>query len=241
MVPWANWELLAINHVDRVNRVMSQHLETMYMAGEILALKSPSMLLLPGVMQSLSGWQKPCPPRSRLPIPYEAVAYIAEQGGMIEEALCVLLSFALYLRPSEGTRLRKKDLVKPVAKAGDYQYWKVVLHPLKLQNTGVRRVPGPGPALPSARETSGVQASRTSETKAFMAQSEKELGLEALGELHLYRLRHGGASHDYCSRLRDLSSIQMRGQWKSQSSMNSKKGAKWAISSKRSQSTSKRQ
>ena len=53
----------------------------------------------------------------------------------------------------------------------------------------------------------------------FLTQSQRELELQRLGELQPYRLRHGGASHDYSSKLRDLAAIQMRGRWRSQSSV----------------------
>ena len=36
---------------------------------------------------------------------------------------------------------------------------------------------------------------------------------------HPYRLRHGGASHDFVNKLRDLTEIQHRGRWKSTASV----------------------
>ncbi|CAE7686262.1 CPK3, partial [Symbiodinium sp. CCMP2592] len=53
----------------------------------------------------------------------------------------------------------------------------------------------------------------------FLERAQIELELKGLGELQPYRLRHGGASHDFVSKLRDLASIQMRGRWRSQSSV----------------------
>ena len=42
------------------------------------------------------------------------------------------------------------------------------------------------------------------------------IGLEEwLGVVHLYQLRHGGASHDYASGLRSLEDVRRRGRWRS--------------------------
>ena len=93
------------------------------------------MTLLPKVKQSLAGWAKLCPPRSRLPIPYPVVALLAMHAlslGLQEVALYLLLTFALYMRPSEGLRLRKMDFVRPSSKQAGFQYWSVVLHPWEV-------------------------------------------------------------------------------------------------------------
>jgi hypothetical protein len=55
------------------------------------------------------------------------------------------------------------------------------------------------------------------------------LGLAPLGKFHLYRLRHGGASHEAASRLRSLVGIQSRGRWQSLKSVrNYEKGSRLA-------------
>ena len=79
-------------------------------------LRSSAMQTLPQVKESLAGWQKLCPPRSRLPVPYEVVMLLAATAlaqRFWEICIYLLLTFALYLRPSEGLRLRKKDFVPP--------------------------------------------------------------------------------------------------------------------------------
>ena len=37
--------------------------------------------------------------------------------------------------------------------------------------------------------------------------------------VHLYRLRHGGASHDVAHRMRTLDEVQKRGSWRSKASV----------------------
>ena len=53
----------------------------------------------------------------------------------------------------------------------------------------------------------------------FLAECSRELSLKPLGHLHMYRLRHGEASHDFAAKHRDLAAIQMRGRWKSAASV----------------------
>ena len=100
------------------------------------ALKSPAMSKLPMCKKSLKGWRNLCPTRSRLPIPWEVTALLVQDCFNLQKyhlAVNMLLMFALYLRPSEALRLRRKDIVPPV-RGGPvgYRLWTVVLHPLEL-------------------------------------------------------------------------------------------------------------
>lgn len=45
----------------------------------------------------------------------------------------------------------------------------------------------------------------------------RDLGLPRRQELHLHRLRHGGATHDAAYRIRSLADIQKRGAWRAMS------------------------
>ena len=117
-----------------IDRALTLHLEEQYMEGEGLAsarymiaavlfftplLRSPGMKNLPQVKQSLAGWQKLCPPRSRLPVPFEVVMLIAKFALRLGNQQMAM--YLLILRPGEGLRLRKKDLVtwsSPVLERG---------------------------------------------------------------------------------------------------------------------------
>jgi integrase len=55
-------------------------------------------------------------------------------------------------------------------------------------------------------------------SKAFAAAC-LQLGVPASNVIHLYRLRHGGASHDAAEKVRSLEEIQKRGGWRSFSSV----------------------
>ena len=238
-----------------VDANLTKHLEEIYMDGEDLStaryviaailffvpmLRAPGMINLPRVRQSLSGWQKLCPPRSRLPIPFEVVvlmAVTALKKSQLQMGIYLLLTFALYLRPNEGLRLRKKDLVCPSSRKEGYQHWTVVLHPLELGTSSKTQefdeclqldLPYHKHFGEAAYRLLGlckkgpedlIFSITNAEVAAFMESASKSLNLQALGPLHPYRLRHGGASHDFNSKLRDLPAIQLRGRWKTQASV----------------------
>ena len=53
----------------------------------------------------------------------------------------------------------------------------------------------------------------------LFTQACRSLQLEDVGILHMYQLRHGGASHDAVSGSRTLEAVRRRGRWRSWSSM----------------------
>ena len=162
--------------------------------------------------------------------------------------LDILLMFCLYLRPSEALRIRMKDVVSPVrGKGSSYRWWSFVLHPLEsgvpsktleFDETLVLDLPyhkNLGAAVKRFCTSNGrlpedsVFQHTLGELNLFLASASKTLNLESLGAIHAYRFRHGGASHDYHNKLRDLQGIQQRGRWKSQASVRRyQKGARLA-------------
>ena len=203
-------------------------------------VKAAGMLRLPRVRQSLQGWRRLAPPQSRLPIPFEAVALLATWGFLnnyVSAALHMLLNFMLYLRPTEGLHLRCQDLVRPPARHRRYRRWTVVLHPLELGRSSktneydetleldmdyhdqvgdaiarVQKVDSRGPEEPLFTHS-------LRDLHRLLEHGSAALGLQPLGPLHPYRLRHGGASHDFSLGLRDLAGVQLRGRWRSQASV----------------------
>ena len=139
-----------IKEAAEVDRNVTLYLEEMFYEGEdvstaqyvvasllyhVPSLKPPQMSLLPRAKQSLKGWRKISPARSRLPAPWEVVCLLGRHAvrlGLVHFYLHMMVMFALYLRPSETLRLRVKDLVKPVRTRGSsYRWWSFVLHPLE--------------------------------------------------------------------------------------------------------------
>ncbi|CAK9108532.1 unnamed protein product, partial [Durusdinium trenchii] len=154
-----------------VDTILSRELDNLYHDGEDVSageyliaavvffnicLKSPAMQKLPQVKQSLKGWRKMAPQRSRLPVPWEVTSLLIQKPidkGLMGLALHMGLMFALYLRPSEGLRLSARDVVPPVLKGqGNYRHWTVVLRPEGAgvaSKTGVRRITAVRPQLSS--------------------------------------------------------------------------------------------
>ena len=204
-------------------------------------LKAPRQMLLPRARQSLQGWRKLDPPKSRLPLPWETVALMiqyAMKNNHIQEALMMAMCFVLYLRPGEVCRLRNKDLVPPLnTKAARSRTWSVVLHPTELEVASktcefdetvtfdekeLNYIPVAVSKWRNSRRgprNNPLFTSTPAQLKTVMEKAAKAENLEAVGPPHPYRLRHGGASRDFALGKRKLKEIQRRGRWKTFSSV----------------------
>ncbi|CAE7231430.1 gag-pro-pol [Symbiodinium sp. CCMP2456] len=197
-------------------------------------LKSPKQVLLPFVKQSLQGWKRLDPPKSRLPLPWEIVCLLAIMAlamGEVEIAMFMLVSFVCYLRPGEAGRLRVGDLVPPV---GTIKSWSLVLHPEEesvSSKTGEfdETILFDLPEIEFVAVGLHLHLNLAKRAKSdsmftvtppmvggFMRSQGDKLGITAkIGDVHPYRLRHGGPSRDIALRLRTLAEVQKRGRWKS--------------------------
>ena len=123
-------------------------------------------------------------------------------------------------------------MIRPVQKRGTASYWQYVLNPLEegvpsktrefdeTMQLDLKYHRGLGDAI---HRCLGLDQKifqlESKEINDFMLRAQGHLNLQPLGHLHLYRLRHGGASYDYNNKFRDLASIQQRGRWKSHNSV----------------------
>jgi len=250
---------LSLHHLDQL---VTSYLEDMYLEGEDLSKANylvaaiaffipqcKGLSALPISQQSMKGWRKLCPPRSRMPLPYEVVCLLsltAFQQGLIEVSLILLLIFFLYLRPSEAFRLRVQDLVPPPARAKrPYKNFSVLLHPTELgvpsqtlqwdemMELDLDHQRFLGQALQKhlqlgRRNKDSLAFTATlPEVNEFVAGQWMPLKLQSLGAPHLYRLRHGGASYDAAMRHRTVAEIQSRGRWQTLKSVkNYEKGSR---------------
>ena len=73
--------------------------------------------------------------------------------------------------------------------------------------------------LPSHGEGEPVMLETQAEWSRALQAAFQDLGVPADNVPHLYRLRHGGASHDVAYRLRGLPAVQKRGAWKTTTSV----------------------
>eukprot|EP00434_Breviolum_minutum_P035087 symbB.v1.2.031057.t1/scaffold3565.1/size54034/3 len=176
------------------------------------------------------------------------LAVTAANEEKFEVGLVLLLTFFLYMRPSEFTKIRVQDIVCPVKKApGSYKNWSILLHPIEEgvpskteQWDEMLALDLPyqqfvGPALNShlgLKKRSKTQKAfhvTPTEVNQFMVRHWETLGLRPVGAPHLYRLRHGGASHEAGNHLRSLQAVQARGRWQSLKSVkNYEKGGRLA-------------
>lgn len=239
-----------------IDKLVAAHLEEMYKDGEDISsaryrvaamifynpsLKSPSMINLPRVKQSLKGWSNLAPARSRMPLPWEVTCLLVKlafEKKLFQVGLQMLVMFALYLRPSEALRIRCCDIVPPAHRHRiAYKFYTVVLHPeeegvpsktKEYDETLALDLPfhhGIGDAL--MRHMGNKHGSKTAllfnhryrDLTKFLDEATDKLQLERIAPVHPYRFRHGGASHDYSSKNRDLMGIMQRGRWKSMSSV----------------------
>lgn len=181
---------------------------------------------LPRFARALKAWRRLAPGRTRVGLPWPAAVLVSALlacWGLPLHAAYVLLTFSLYLRPSEALSLLVRDLLQPTPNVPS---WAVRLHPeergapsktgsfddgLPLDSPYLNWL---GPVLLTLTFPFG----RNSKMFAFDYQEIKEVFGAAmhslqLGDPSLYRLRHGGASHDRAANFRTIGDVKRRGRW----------------------------
>jgi len=188
---------------------------------------------LPRAGQALRGFRRLAPGRTRLPLPWEAVALIAEQlalDGYWATALLVVLAFHCYFRPSEGFKLTREMMVPPIG-GSRYGNWSLVLHPFESAVASKTHqfdesvvVDAPefklllDPALAWLRQCTPPGQPAFAFTQADFVQRFRLAGQRCgLGVLkpELCMLRHSGPSFDQAIKYRTLAEIKLRGRWMS--------------------------
>ncbi|OLQ10494.1 hypothetical protein AK812_SmicGene5815 [Symbiodinium microadriaticum] len=259
---WSQGRVHSQTSFQDLDSLLTAYLEHIYEQGEDLSKAnyvtaavifnrpgSKGLAAMPMAQQSMKGWRKLCPPRSRMPIPFEATCLLVQRAvecGRKEVGLVVILIFLLYLRPSEPFRLRVQDIVRPIRKAaGPYKKYAILLHPTEMGipsktqqwdemlslDLEVHRFLGPALVEVLQLRTRNKQEAafkvKMAEVISFLENAWKKEGFTPMGEPHLYRLRHGGASYESANRLRDLTAIQARGRWQTLKSVkNYEKGGR---------------
>ncbi|CAE7354645.1 unnamed protein product [Symbiodinium sp. CCMP2592] len=187
--------------------------------------------------RALKGWRKMRPPTSRLPLPKPVafgIATVMIARGFKDMAIKVLVDFDLYLRPGESFDVRAKHVVRPIPRSGkQYQKFAVIIrdqdmgkpdktgtfdNTILLDNPTTESWLGPHLCRLAKKvtEDSPVFQFTPEEFRKQFQSAAEALGLK---HLHPYQLRHGGASEDLNSRLRDHIAVRERGRWKTDSSL----------------------
>ena len=181
---------------------------------------------LPRFSRSLRAWGRLAPGRSRDPLPWLHVVGIVLTliaWRAVDVALWVILAFTTYFRPSEMMSIKIKDLVYPTRTVSHFS---IQLHPFEDQvssKVGLfdDGVPLDGQNLPwLGNQLVYMVRKRPPHTPMFTKPyvEIKSLFEKACGKLQikdqcLYRLRHGGASHDRATGARPLDAVKKRGRW----------------------------
>ena len=260
---WSHNAIAVDTSLEVLDSMLANYLEHCYLEGEDLSFANYALAsvvyhlprakgaALPLVQQSMRGWQRLCPPRARLPIPYEVVCLLSMQAykeHKLEICVVLQLMFLLYLRPGEAFTMRVQDIVFPVKRAGKaYKHFSILLHPSEegipsktkqwdeMLSIDLKHMKFLGPALEQIldlKNRAGADKAFTislEDVNQFMESNWEPLGLKPLGKPHAYRLRHGGASYEAALKLRTLASIQSRGRWQTLKSVkNYEKGSRLA-------------
>jgi hypothetical protein len=192
-------------------------------------------LSLPRAEQALRGWRRlpqgpPGPLPGLLPLPWEAVALIAEDlivHGDTWLGVLTVLSFCCYFRPSEPLRLKGGDLIPPLDPGG-LPFWSINLSStssafgeavvidktpfLPLLENGLRR-------LKSLRAVDELVFPFTqAEWDAAFQTSALLVGVADLKPC-LYGLRHSGAIFDRATRARSATEVTLREGWRTDASV----------------------
>jgi len=186
-------------------------------------------LPMPRSSRALVGWRKLAPPRMRLPLPRAAmgavVGYLLHYG-LVGMAIFVALVFDAYLRPSEGYRLTGDCLVPPTSGAGPaHRHWGLIINSGDVGVLGKTGMTDESVVIDSPHLWDALAALKSARPGAtclwtFSPEQMRQHFKEAFDELGLweedpsmYRLRHGGASHDLLTQRRSWVDTQERGRW----------------------------
>ena len=200
--------------------------------------RRPQSLSLPLSTKALKGWEKlipPCP----LEVTFWA-AQMAWQAGLFEVSLALLVIFMFTLRPSEVTKIRRKDLVPP---GNSCKWWTLILHPMELGEASKTLEYDETILMPTARFNWVLQVVYQLFILPFV-KSSKEFSMEELlfptlltsamndflkglqaslgacfGKFHLYRLRHGGASSAIALGYLSREEVMRMGRWRTVKSL----------------------
>ena len=189
---------------------------------------------LPSFYRVRQAWRRRAPGRSRPPLSFTQVLLIVDQlllNKQPEMALWVLVCFTTYYRPSEVFSLKVGDLLRPTSRLPSYA---LQLHPAQAGASSKVRIFDDGVPLDSPilewlpramLKVLGLRRRKLDEPMFtftyghLLSQFRKACETLDIVDASLYRLRHGGASHDAASRLRTISEIKRRGRWASDTSV----------------------
>eukprot|EP00971_Amphidinium_carterae_P183870 3650286-Amphidinium_carterae.1 len=186
---------------------------------------------LPRTLRALKGFRRLVPAATRAPLPHQlvsAAAVVASKTQGLLVAVCILVTFLCYLRPSDANRLHGRSFVPPTHITGA---WSLLLNAsadLHLSKTGAadESVQFDTLGYEWLGEVFEILRRHRHQRSAWTFGYPLVLKLFKWSGLKFkvphftpYRLRHSGPSADRLAGTRSLQEIQQRGRWLSHSSV----------------------
>ena len=231
----------------RLDDALSDYCDSLYFEGEPGSLGSQlysalsdhwpevgrgGRCALPRFFRARQAWRRMAPGRTRDPLPYLhlvlVVMSLLRQNRVSFAAACLLM-WTCYLRPSEVLDLHVGDVLAP---SSSCPHVSLLLHP--FERGGPSKVGEFDDGVPldmQGMEWLGPwllkQARRRPPTEKLFKFDYGEMVMmfqEAMQEWGLkepilYRMRHGGASHDIVHGKRHITAVKKRGRWSNDQSL----------------------
>lgn len=188
---------------------------------------------LPRFARALQAWTRLSPGTTRPPLPWLHLVLIVLDllhDSMGLEALFFITTFVSYFRPGESLAIQMQDVVK--ASPPLHMVASIQLHPESrgaASKTGFfddgvsldsATFPSLGSLLVELAQNREPSAPLFDRSYAHMTRVfEKACDRLGIQDRSMYRLMHGGASHDRASNARTLAEIKKRGRWAADSSL----------------------
>jgi len=226
---------LYLNYLHDDVEVESHHASYLIYGLQLLHNNGPKTHFLCRSKDSLAGWRKQQPGRSRLPMPEECIFDVARavlNAGHLDLAMAMVLQYHCYLRPTEVLTLTKDHVAFP--SVGRYRKWGLVISPFEIgvaSKNGsfddavvINDIPGCdwiGMAMNLFMKNVRHELfpERTlAQYETIMVETAHALQY-APGVFLPHVLRHSGPSCDHFHSRRDLAQIQRRGRWLAKASV----------------------
>lgn len=245
---WAALEKIPWQSRNMLDRALAQYFDHLFLDGEPASLGS-QIIAAAGHFIPSAGRHGPDRPScgagmaqtgsSSLALPLDlASAFEHHWVGALSRrhrdfALFLLLTFEMYLRPSESLRMLATQLVPPLRSQRVEHPWGVILEPaepnraskvhefdeaVSWDKPSLSWAAGAFAELSQRDPTTPLWVVSHSQALKMLKKAAYELDLPYQG-MSLYMLRHGGASNDALMKTRTIEHIKQRGRWLSDRSV----------------------
>lgn len=186
---------------------------------------------IPRAWQSLKGWRRKCPSRSRRPYPlnaWSAMCWMMAAEEAWQMMVYTMLMLSAYLRPGEGLGIRRGDVIAP---GSANTRWSLLLFPEERADrskTGAKDdsllldtpwCPWLPIAMRALREGDAESSLFSFNYRDYVSMFKRMRDKLQIKDLVPYQARHSGPSIDRARSLRSLDEVARRGRWQSPASV----------------------